>query len=308
MERMVRTLWSILTTLLVTMGVSGYAVAISGHPRLSGVRADPAIHRPEAAIVERRPAMELSTPTSPESTAASAASSARKPATTTPEPTPTSIPPTPVDTPRPPVPTATARSSMDTQALRTVAMIPDTGSSRTQAQSLPPPTVVATAATGTQWTRLPITRVRIPTIALDEPVVVAPIVEVDGSRTWSVPSFRVGHGQYTAGAGQVGNAVLFGHVASLHDGSVFRNLHRVRTGDIVQIFSGSRQFDYRVVAERIVSPDDISVLQPTGTASLIIITCAGEWMPRIDDYNERLVVRADLVSSRVASVNARKDG
>ena len=307
MERMVRTLWSVLTTLLVAMCISGYAVAVSGHPRLSGVRANPAIHRPEAATVERRPVMEVLTPTSPEPTVAAAASSARKPATATPVPRPTSIPPTPVDTPRQPVPTATAQIPMDSQALRTIAMIPDTGSSRTTAQSRPPPTAVATAATDTQWTRLPITRVRIPTIALDEPVVPAPIVEVDGGKTWSVPSFRVGHGQYTAGAGQMGNAVLFGHVASVHDGSVFRNLHRVRTGDIVQIFSGSRQFDYRVVGERIVSPDDISVLQPTGTASLIIITCAGAWVPRIDDYNERLVVRADLVSPRVASVNTRKE-
>lgn len=124
------------------------------------------------------------------------------------------------------------------------------------------------------------------------------MIEVGGERTWKVPSFSVGHGQYTAGAGQVGNAVLLGHVASLRDGSVFRNLHRIHVGDTVRVFSGEQQFEYRVVQMRVVSPTDVSVLRPTGVASLIMITCAGVWVPSLDDYSERLVVRADLVASR----------
>jgi LPXTG-site transpeptidase (sortase) family protein len=141
----------------------------------------------------------------------------------------------------------------------------------------------------------PITWVAIPRIALRADVVPAPLIRQDGDTTWEVPPFRVGHAQYTAGAGQIGNAVLIGHLASLRDGAVFQTLDRARVGDIVQLASGSRTFDYRVTGMRIVPRSDISVVSWTPTASATLITCAGPWIPALDDYADRLVVRAELV-------------
>jgi len=158
-----------------------------------------------------------------------------------------------------------------------------------------PSTAGVQRAVASRW--LPITRVAIPRIGLESAVVLSPLVQQGAVRTWDVPPFAVGQGQYTAGAGQIGTAVLFAHVASLDSGNVFRDLHLVRTGDVVEIFSGARRFDYRVVDQWTVARTDVSVLRPTGKATVVLITCAGDWLPGLDDYGERLVVRADLIAS-----------
>ncbi len=140
----------------------------------------------------------------------------------------------------------------------------------------------------------PITAVAAPSIGLEAEVAPSALVERDGGLTWEVPPFRAGHAQHTAGAGQVGNAVLFGHVSSRRDGDVFRHLDRVRVGDLVHVHSGPVRFDYRVVEVRSVERSDASVLEPGRTATLSLITCSGLWLPTIWDYTHRLVVRAEL--------------
>jgi LPXTG-site transpeptidase (sortase) family protein len=149
-------------------------------------------------------------------------------------------------------------------------------------------TAVAPAA------EVPITHLAIPSIDLDVDVVDAALVDVDGGFTWQVPAFKVGHAESTAGAGQAGNAVLLGHVTSLHSGNVFADLDRVRVGDTIQVFSDDRQFDYTVVSAQPVPRTDSSVLQPTSDPSVSLITCTGVWLPTIWDYTERLVVHAEL--------------
>jgi LPXTG-site transpeptidase (sortase) family protein len=158
-----------------------------------------------------------------------------------------------------------------------------------------PPVESAPFANGATSTWLPITEVAIPRIALWANVVPVRVVQEGGETTWEVPAFRVGHAQYTAGAGQIGNAVLIGHVTSLHAGAVFQSLDRARVGDIVQLASGPRRFEYRVTDVRIVPRSDISVVGWTPTASATLITCAGPWVPALDDYADRLIVRAELV-------------
>jgi hypothetical protein len=51
-----------------------------------------------------------------------------------------------------------------------------------------------------------------------------------------------------------------------------------------------------VVEVRTVARTDVSIVEPTGTASLSLITCTGIWLPLLWDYTERLVVRAELIS------------
>ena len=57
---------------------------------------------------------------------------------------------------------------------------------------------------------------------------------------------------------------------------------------------------YRVVDVRKVWRTDISVLEPTESPSVTLITCAGMWLPGVWDYAQRLVVRAELVSGEDA--------
>jgi sortase A len=92
--------------------------------------------------------------------------------------------------------------------------------------------------------------------------------------------------------------VLVGHVTSRSLGNVFEQLHQVRVGDTVQLFSDQTPFQYRVVDVRTVARNDVSVVQPTATPSATLITCTGAWIPVVNDYAQRLVVRAELVPSQ----------
>ena len=129
----------------------------------------------------------------------------------------------------------------------------------------------------------------------------AGLVQRDAGLTWEVPAFAAGHAERTAGAGGPGNAVLVGHVTSPDAGNVFAALDRVGAGDRVQVFSGPEGFDYRVTGVRVVARSDVSVVGPTERASLSLVTCAGEWLPALGDFAQRLVVRAELVTAETAT-------
>jgi sortase A len=142
---------------------------------------------------------------------------------------------------------------------------------------------------------MPVTRIVLPRTQLDAEVVSAPLVEKDDGVTWEVPAFKAGHAEGTAGAGQPGNAVLLGHVTSRRSGNVFQELDKVEVGDPVETFSDSVRFVYRVVEVKAVPRTDVSVLDPTDSPTISLITCTGAWNPLLWDYMERLVVRAELV-------------
>jgi sortase A len=137
----------------------------------------------------------------------------------------------------------------------------------------------------------------IPRIGIETQVVPAPFVIQGEEGTWNVPPFVAGHAEYTAGPGQPGNAVLLGHVTSLTLGNVFETLDRARVGDVIHVASGDDDFPYQVTEIRRVSRTDVSVLDPTDTPTVSLITCTGLWLPHLRDYAERLVVRAELLSS-----------
>ena len=158
----------------------------------------------------------------------------------------------------------------------------------------PPPQASIPAPTPTPVPFRPITRVVIPSIALDAPSKPAELIRRGDAITWEVPPFTAGHAQGTAGAGDSGNAVVVGHVTSRSVGNVFEHLHEVSVGDAVDAFSGQERFGYRVVSVRNVPRGDISVVEKTDAPSLTLITCTGVWLPLVNDYAERLVVRAEL--------------
>jgi LPXTG-site transpeptidase (sortase) family protein len=146
-----------------------------------------------------------------------------------------------------------------------------------------------------------INRVIVSGISLDEPVVMARLIDEGGRSTWEIPAFAVGHAEGTPGSGEPGNVVLLGHVESREAGNVFKELHRVREDDVVELWSGDRVSSYRVISVRNVRRDDPSVLQSTGEPSVTLITCGGWWNPFLRDYSERLVVQGSLVIQDTAS-------
>jgi sortase A len=107
----------------------------------------------------------------------------------------------------------------------------------------------------------------------------------------------VGHIPDTALPGESGNAAFAGHRDTF-----FRGLERVRAGDEIVMTTSTGRHRYRVRDTRVVSPRDVSVLDPTVAPTLTLITCFP--FRYIGAAPERFVVRADLVREE-ASATAR---
>lgn len=98
------------------------------------------------------------------------------------------------------------------------------------------------------------TRIVIPTIGVDAPVVVSSwhTTVVDGQVlvTWDVPQmYAAGWHETSAPLGVPGNTVLNGH--NTGHGEVFRDLYRLQPGAPVVVYAGDRPFSY-VVSETLI--------------------------------------------------------
>ena len=79
-------------------------------------------------------------------------------------------------------------------------------------------------------------------------------------------------------------------IAAHRDG-VFRPLARVREGDEIVVRTTRGAFRYRVRSTKATTPDDLSVLAPTKTPRLTLITCYPFWY--VGPAPKRFVVQAD---------------
>lgn len=132
--------------------------------------------------------------------------------------------------------------------------------------------------------------------------VTAPLIlDVSGTDEPSyLTALEHGVAQYagTAHPGQTGNMVIFGHSSYYRNNpgeykEIFRHLNQLAVGDPIRITrQGQTVFTYQVTGSRIVSADDLSVLRPTASAELTLLTC---WPPGTTD--KRYVVTARLAAS-----------
>jgi sortase A len=125
-------------------------------------------------------------------------------------------------------------------------------------------------------------RVQIPAINID-----APIVQGDG---WEQLKKGVGQHLGTANPGKKGNLVLSAHNDIF--GELFRDLDRLRPGDLVIVFTNQRSYTYIVVDTKIVEPTSVEVMSPTTQPTATLISC----YPYLKD-NKRIVVITRLQTS-----------
>lgn len=123
------------------------------------------------------------------------------------------------------------------------------------------------------------TRLVIPSIHVDVPVV--------AGDDWEQLKKGAGHHIGSANPGERGNCFISGHNDVY--GEIFRRLEEVKMGDEITVYAGERSYRYYVRATRIVEPDDVSVMYPTSTPILTLLTC----YPYMVD-SHRLVVIAEL--------------
>lgn len=104
------------------------------------------------------------------------------------------------------------------------------------------------------------------------------------------PTLRraAGHIAATALPGQAGNIGI-----AAHRDTFFRPLRKIRHGDIITLTTPAGQYRYRVVSTRIVTPDDVAVLNSDGNEILTLVTCYPFYF--IGAAPDRFIVRAARV-------------
>ncbi len=136
----------------------------------------------------------------------------------------------------------------------------------------------------------------VPSIGLETEVVPASMqLNPRGELEWQTVPFVAAHYVNTAPVGGPGNAVITGHVATIREGNVFRELDRIDYGERVVATSDYGDFTYEVDELKLVSPNEVSVMDSTQDSRLTLITCGGEFDPHTRTFSQRLIVIAKLV-------------
>lgn len=118
-----------------------------------------------------------------------------------------------------------------------------------------------------------------------------------GNPVWETVPFVAAYYTATGLVGASGNAVIAGHVVTLREGNVFRNLYQVDFGDKIEVVTKESTFVYQVEDIKLVPPDAVEVMAPTPDATLTLITCGGRFDTRTRTFDKRLVVVGKLVQS-----------
>ena len=111
-----------------------------------------------------------------------------------------------------------------------------------------------------------------------------PVIEGDDDTTLKR---AVGHLPDTALPWEPGNTAFAGH----RDG-LFRPLKDIKIGDEIRFRTSRDEYKYRVTGTTIVTPDDVSVLEPDA-ASLTLITCYPFYF--VGNAPKRFIVRAERI-------------
>lgn len=118
----------------------------------------------------------------------------------------------------------------------------------------------------------------------------------DGELEWETLPFVATTYPILGPIGAPGNAVISGHVVTLREGNVFRNLYKVGLGEPIDVYTANSHFTYVVEEVLLVAPNAVEVLAPTRDARLTVITCAGTFDPRTRTFSDRLIVIGKLMS------------
>jgi LPXTG-site transpeptidase (sortase) family protein len=135
----------------------------------------------------------------------------------------------------------------------------------------------------------------IPSVEIETEVTEGGIItNKQGQLEWQTVPFIAVQYRETALVGARGNAVISGHVVTIAEGNVFRNLYKVNLGDEVDVETKDGRYTYIVDEVKLVKPNAVEVMAPTTSPILTLITCGGEFDTRTRSFSDRLIVTAKL--------------
>jgi sortase A len=98
-----------------------------------------------------------------------------------------------------------------------------------------------------------------------------------------------GHIPGTALPGQPGNVGV-----SAHRDTFFRPLRNIKQNDIIRLTTLQGEYRYRVVATKIVGPNDVAVLDGGGNEILTLVTCYPFYF--VGSAPDRFIIRAERIT------------
>jgi LPXTG-site transpeptidase (sortase) family protein len=140
----------------------------------------------------------------------------------------------------------------------------------------------------------PPTRLRIPVIDVD--AALGPL-HMDRSNQLEAPADYQKPGWYAEGTppGDIGPAVIAGHLDSLRGKAIFYRLQEVRTSDLILVERDGKWLTFRVVSVEKFAKSKFptaEVYGPTPDAQLRLITCGGGFDQDRKSYRDNVVVFA----------------
>lgn len=114
--------------------------------------------------------------------------------------------------------------------------------------------------------------------------------------------FDVGWYNGSSRPGFGGKILIDGHNGGPRVSGVFKRLPELSQGEIISVERGDGQtFDYRITENHAVevkaaNEEMRKVFKPTGTETLVLITCTGKWDDANETYESRQFVYAELVT------------
>ena len=102
--------------------------------------------------------------------------------------------------------------------------------------------------------------------------------------------YSVGHFSETALPGKSGNLCIIGHRSYAY-GEFFNRLNEIEENDYIIVESYEHVFKYKVTEIKVVTPDQVSVLNQTKDSEITLITCTP-----IRVGSHRLIVKGVLVN------------
>jgi len=145
----------------------------------------------------------------------------------------------------------------------------------------------------------PPTRIRIPGIGVDSPL---ESLTLDSNGSLTPPNDFAKAGWYADGTkpGDIGPAIIAGHVDSKRGPAVFYRLYQLRPGDVVEVARGDLWVTFRVVATVQYAKNRFPTQQvygPTPDPQLRLVTCGGSFNRKLRSYVDNIIVYAAAAAS-----------
>ena len=181
-----------------------------------------------------------------------------------------------------------------------VSTIPPDITTTTPAVTAAPPSS-APASPAAAAVKVPPVRIVIPAIHVDAPVMQ---LGLNADRTVQVPPLEnhnlAGWYKYDASPGQLGAAVIIGHIDSYTGASVFYNLRYLTHGDTIMVtLAGGKVVTFAVDSLQQTLKTSFPASAVYGTVSyagLRLVTCGGVFNPAAGSYESSIIIYAHMVA------------